>query len=381
MAPVKADKKVNVLFIIKPLIWSGADRVLIDVAARLNPDRYRIIYGLISSIPDEEIAFPENVPVIKFPMRNLNGIIWFKFFIMLCWALHKHKIQIIHINSYHPGNFGRLAAYLMGVPIIIDHWHGFLRFNKKRKMICRLLSRVTDLSLAISWLVRDYVIKECGLTPDLFKVLYNCLDYQRYQSGKSALQMRRDLGLAPDLPVVGLVARLDHWGKGHRELFQAMALLRERNPMQAIIIGGGKREAEMQDLVNTLNLSQVVHFLGYRDDIPDLLAAMDIFALPSYSEGVSLAMLEAMAAGLPVIVSQVGGLPEIVQSEATGILVPPRDPEALAAGLARLLSDPAWAKSLGENARTYVEQNFSFERLERDINACYDELVQRKLRV
>jgi glycosyltransferase involved in cell wall biosynthesis len=381
MGHVKPDDKINVLFIIKPLIWSGADRVLLDVAARLNPERYRVIYGLISGDPKEEIALPENVPVFKFPMRNLNGIIWFKFFFMLCWAIYKHKIQIIHVNSYHPGNFGRLAAYLMGVPIIIDHWHGFLRFNRKRKIMCRFLSRFTDLSLAISWLVRDYVIKECGLNPDSFQVLYNCLDYHRYQSGRSKSQVRRELGLMLDLPVVGLVARLDHWGKGHRELFQAMALLRDRNPMQAIIIGGGKREAEMEDLVTTLNLSQFVHFLGYRDDIPDLLAAMDIFALPSYSEGVSLAMLEAMAAGLPVIVSHVGGLPEIVQSEETGILVPPKDPEALAAGLTRLLSDSAWAKSLGENARVYVEQNFSFERLEKDINACYDALVQKKLRV
>ena len=375
------EDKINVLFIIKPLIWSGADRVLLDVAARLNPDRYRVIYGLISSVPEEEIALPQDVPVVRFPMRRLNGIIWFKFFFMLCWALYKHRIQIIHLNSYHPGNFGRLAAYLMRVPIIIDHWHGFIRFNRKRRLMCRLLERCTDLSFAISGLVRDYVIQECGLDPGKFKVLYNCLDYHRYQNAKPAYQVRGELGLAPDLPVVGLVARLDHWAKGHRELFQAMALLKERYPMQALIVGGGRREAEMRDLAASLNLTQVVHFLGYREDIPDLLAAMDIFTLPSYGEGVSLAMLEAMAAGLPIIVSRVGGLPEIVQDGETGLLIPPRDPEALAEGLARLLAQPAWARSLGEKARAQVEQNFSFERLARDLNADYDEVVQRKLGV
>jgi glycosyltransferase involved in cell wall biosynthesis len=381
MGQAASNDKINVLFIIKPLIWSGADRVLLDVAARLNPDRYRVIYGLISNVTQEEIALPQEVPIVRFPMRQLNGIIWFKFFFMLCWALYKHQIQIIHLNSYHPGNFGRLAAYLMRVPIIIDHWHGFIRFNRKRRLMCRLLGRCTDLSFAISGLVRDYVVKECGLDPGKFKVLYNCLDYHRYQKARPSSQVRRELGLAPDLPVVGLVARLDHWAKGHRELLQAMALLKESHPMQALIVGGGRREAEMRELADSLNLSQVVHFLGYREDIPDLLAAMDIFVLPSYGEGVSLAMLEAMAAGRPVIVSRVGGLPEIVQDGETGLLITPRDPEALAEGLARLLAQPAWARSLGERAQSYVKENFSFERLALDLNAGYDEVVQRKLGV
>ena len=104
-----------------------------------------------------------------------------------------------------------------------------------------------------------------------------------------------------------------------------------------------------------LGLAGRVHFLGQRDDIPDLLAALDIFVLPSHSEGVSLALLEAMAAGLPVIATAVGGLPEVVTDGVNGLLIPPQDPEALAQALARLLDDPALAKKLGENARQHVE--------------------------
>ncbi len=129
-------------------------------------------------------------------------------------------------------------------------------------------------------------------------------------------------------------------------------------PFEALIIGGGRREAEMRQLAQELGLAGRVHFLGQRPDIPDLLGALDIFVLPSHSEGVSLALLEAMAAGLPVIATAVGGLPEVVTDGVNGLLIPPQDPEALAQALARLLDDPALAKKLGENARRHVEEKF-----------------------
>ena len=146
---------------------------------------------------------------------------------------------------------------------------------------------------------------------------------------------------------MGLVARLDHWGKGHQELFSALAGLKDRYPLEALIIGGGRREAELRQLAAELGLGPRVNFLGQRRDIPDLLAAMDILVLPSYSEGVSLALLEAMAAGLPVIATAVGGLPEVVTDEVNGLLIPPRDAEALARALDRLLADPDFARRLG----------------------------------
>jgi glycosyltransferase involved in cell wall biosynthesis len=372
--------KINVLFIIKPLRWSGADKVLLEAAARLNQDRYQVIYGVLTENPAEEIQLPPEVKSVRFKMPSLNGVVWLKFFFQLCWVLYKYKIKILHINSYHPGNYGRLAAFLMRVPIIIDHWHGFSKLNHKRKIICRWYEKFTDLSFAVSAGVRDYVTRECQLDPAKFKVLYNCIDYGFYQRGRPSWLVRQELGLPQELPLVGLVARLDHWGKGHKELFTAMSRLRHRYPFHALIVGGGRRQPEMEEMVKDLNLAQLVHFLGNRHDIPDLLGTMEIFVLPSYSEGVSMALLEAMAAGLPVIVSEVGGLPEIVTHGKTGLLVPPRDASALAQSLSQMFDAPEWASSLGEEARRLVQAQFSLERLGRDLNASYDELVERKLR-
>ncbi len=295
--------------------------------------------------------------------------------------LVRYRIQIIHTNSYVPGNYARLAAAALRVPVIIDHWHGFSHFNRKRRLICRGLGRVTDLSLAVSQGVKDYIIEQCALDPAKVRVVPNGVDLARLRRHRPRTEVRRELGLAPEAVAVGLVARLDHWGKGHREFFTALAALPDGYPVEALIIGGGRREAEMRRLAAELGLAGRVHFLGQRDDVPDLLSALDLFVLPSHSEGVSLALLEAMAAGLPVIATAVGGLPEVVTDGDNGLLVPPEDPEALATALERLLEDPALAQRLGANARRHVEENFSLERLGREINEIYTELIKRKLLV
>lgn len=365
--------KINVLFIIKPERSAGADMVLLEAATRLDSERFRVFTGLLT--PDREHLIPPHLTPLDFNLPGLNGWVWLRFFLHLGWLLRRHRIQIIHTNSYVPGNYARLAAALLRVPIIIDHWHGFSRFSRKRRFICRLLARVTDLSLAVSQGVKDYLVEQIGLDPAKVRVMHNGVDLARIHRHRPRAEVRRELGLAEGVQAVGLVARLDHWGKGHREFFTALANLKDRYPVEGLIIGGGRREAEMRHLAAEMGLTGRVHFLGQRDDVPDLLAALDIFVLPSHSEGVSLALLEAMAAGLPVIASRVGGLPEVVTDGDNGLLIPPKDPEALAAALARLLDNPALAQKLGENARRQVQENFSLDRLGREINEIYRELL------
>lgn len=370
------DRKITVLFIIKPERSAGAEMVLVEAAKRLNPERFRVICGLLT--PDTEQIIPAQLKKVDFRMPGLNGWVWLRFFFQLCWVIYRHGVDAIHANSYVPGNYTRLAAALMQVPIVIDHWHGFTRFSRKRRVICRVLGRFTDLSLAVSQGVKDYLVKEIGLAPDKARVVVNGVDVAAIDAARPGPQVRRELGLPEGARVIGLVGRLDHWGKGHKELFTALASLKDRHACHALIVGGGRREEEVKQMAASLGLAGQVHFLGSRRDVPDLLQAMDIFVLPSYSEGLSLALLEAMAAGLPVIVSRVGGNPEVVTDGETGLLIPPRDAEALAQALERLLADPMGAKELGQNARRHVEANYSLERLGREINEIYDELTEKK---
>jgi glycosyltransferase involved in cell wall biosynthesis len=362
-------KKITVLFIIKPERGAGAEMVLVEAAARLDPDRFQVICALLT--PDTEKVIPAHLSTVDFRMPGLNGWVWLRFLVQLCWVIHRHRVHLIHVNSYVPGNYARLAAALMQVPIVIDHWHGFTRFNRKRRLICRVLGRFTDLSIAVSQGVKDYLLEQIGLDPAKVRVVPNGVDVAAIDAARPGPLVRRELGLPDNVPVIGLVGRLDHWGKGHKELFTAMVRIRGRHPVQALIVGGGRRTPEVRQLADSLGLADAVHFLGQRRDVPDLLNAMDVFVLPSYSEGVSLALLEAMAAGRPVIATAVGGLPEVVTDGDTGLLIPPRDADALAQALERLLADPAWARQLGANARNHVREHYSLERLGREINEIY----------
>jgi glycosyltransferase involved in cell wall biosynthesis len=372
----RPPKKFTALFIIKPERSAGAEMVLVEAAARLNPDRFQVICGLLT--PDAEHLIPSHLDSLDFRMPGLNGWVWLRFFFQLCWVIYRRRVDLLHVNSYIPGNYARLAAALMQVSIVIDHWHGFTRFNRKRRFICRCLGRFTDLSLAVSRLVRDYLVRQGGLNPAKIRVVANGVDVAAIDAARPGDEVRRGLGLPEGVPVIGLVGRLDHWGKGHKELITAMARLKERHPVHALIVGGGRKVDEVRQLAEALGLAGGVHFLGPRHDVPDLLNAMDIFVLPSYSEGVSLALLEAMAAGKPVVATAVGGTPEVVTDGENGLLIPPRDAPALTGALERLLADPALASRLGAKARAHVREHFSLDRLGREINAIYEELVEKK---
>jgi glycosyltransferase involved in cell wall biosynthesis len=371
------SKKIITFVVINPEPTAGADMMLLDAVRRLDPDRFQVILGLLTSNPEMSDLIPHGMPVVEFRMRQLNGITWLRFFFYLCYYLIRNKIQILHVNSYIPGNYARLAAWLMGVPLIVDHWHGFTRFNRKRRFICRLLNHVTDLSLAVSRGVQRHLLQELQLPPEKVRVLYNGIDLARYRHHRDRSEVRAALGVPLDEPLVGVEARLDHWGKGHGELFQALALVHARHPLHCLVIGGGRRQPEMEAMVRELSLTPWVNFLGHRNDIPDLLGALDIFVLPSHSEGFSRSLLEALATGLPVVVSKAGGSPEVVSHEVNGLLVPVKNVPALAHALIRLLDDSAWAEQLGRAASDRVAEQFSLDRLGGELNEIYVELVRR----
>ncbi len=375
-----AMERRRVMVIINPEPTSGADMMLLDAVRHLDPQQFQVTVGLLTGRGEARDLLPPAWPVVEFRLPGLNGLIWLRFLVQLLWYLRRHRIQVLHINSYVPGNYARLAAWLARVPIIIDHWHGFTRFNRKRRVICRLLDRITAVSLTVSAGVKAHLVRELSLAPDKIHVLYNGIDLRRCQPRRSRQVMRQELGLDESLPVLAIVSRLDHWGKGHRELFQALAELQAEGPVHCLVIGGGRRQPEMAALVQELGLATRVSFLGQRQDVPDLLGAVDIFVLPSHSEGISRSLLEAMAVGLPVVVSTAGGSPEVVEHERTGLLVPVRDRAALAQALRRLLADPAWAKQLGQAAAHQVANRFSLDRVGQELTGLYQALVQQRLR-
>lgn len=188
--------------------------------------------------------------------------------------------------------------------------------------------------------------------------------------------VRAELGLAEDRAVGIMVARMDGL-KGHETLLQAAALLRAaETPVTLLLVGDGAERAKLEKLAQEKGLtSDFVQFLGYRSDVPDLLAASDFFLLPSLTEGLPLSVLEAMSQHLPVVATPVGGIPEVVHSGQHGLLVPVQDPQALAAAITEMVTDPEGRRALGEAAYQRVRETFSFEAMTRQYDALYYSLT------
>ncbi len=190
--------------------------------------------------------------------------------------------------------------------------------------------------------------------------------------------IRQELGIGPDEFLVGNVGRLA-LQKGQRHLIAAMPLLLERVPRaRAIIAGGGDLEDYLRDLASEIGVGDRVHVLGPRKDVPALMHAIDVFVMPSIWEGFGLVLLEAMAAGRPIVASRVATIPEVVVDEETGLLVPAGDPLALASALAELAEQPALAARMGEAGRERLRRQFSVEKMVGDTELLYRELLEER---
>jgi glycosyltransferase involved in cell wall biosynthesis len=191
-------------------------------------------------------------------------------------------------------------------------------------------------------------------------------------------RLRTELGIASTDPVIGVVGSL-YPVKGHHHLLAAVPqVLRVYPQATFLIVGKGDLEDSLREEVMRRGLERAVRFLGYREDVPNLLSIMDIFVLPSLSEGLSLALLEAMAAGKPVVATNVGGNPELVRDGVTGFSVPPQDPDAIAGGILSLLGDERRRKIFGDNGRQRVKQYFSLEAMADNYQKLYETCLENQ---
>jgi glycosyltransferase involved in cell wall biosynthesis len=289
--------------------------------------------------------------------------------------MRREKPQILHANSSKAGVIGRLAAVATGVPVRIFTVHGwaFKAYQGAAATIYlwadRLMRPLTTWTVCVAESERAAGLRARTCGPGNTVVIRNGVDLNG---------PRRRHELASATPTVLAVGRF-RYPKDFPTLVRAVAQLAP-GTLRVLIAGDGPERPALEAEIASLGVADAVELLGERDDVPDLLAGADVLALPSLSEGMPMSVLEAMAAGLPVVASHVGGVGELVVDGATGMLVPPADPAALAGALNELAADPGLRARMGEAGRRRAEAEFSLERFRRAHVDLYRESLRQAAR-
>jgi glycosyltransferase involved in cell wall biosynthesis len=297
--------------------------------------------------------------------------------------LREGRYDILHSHLFRADIYAGVAVSQLKDPrpLLVSTRHNDDRFflNPFIGIVHYLISARQDLIIAISDHIARFTVSRGVRHPSRVRRVYHGVEPPLTRALERQGQLiRQELGVRPDDFLVGNVGRLA-LQKGQRHLIGAMPLLLERVPRaHAVIAGGGDLEEYLRDLVSEVGVAERVHVLGPRKDVPALMHAMDVFAMPSIWEGFGLVLLEAMAAGRPIVASRVATIPEVVLDGETGLLVPAGDPLALADALARLAADPDLASQFGEAGRERVRRQFSIEKMVGDTELLYRELLEER---
>ena len=357
--------------------FGGAERVMLQLLGGLDRERWRPVllhHGkpalarLVASAGELGVELRE-VRRVSRPseLRNLPAFIT---------ALRAVDPAVFHAHLPAPlnGRYALLAAAMSRVPAVVATAHlvSDVAPPFRGGISQRLVAACIDRYIAVSDGVARRLRSGLGAPGDKIRIVHNGIDVDRGpMHGDPGL--RAVLAGRSDRPLVLTVARLDAQ-KGHGHLLAAAATVPDA---VFVLVGEGREEATLKRQAHALGIAERVRFLGHRNDVPDLLAACDVFVLPSLYEGLPLSVLEAMAAAKPVVATAIDGTTEAVVPGVTGLLVPPADPARLAGAIRALLKDGALARRMGEEGRARVCREFSLRRMIDGVTEVYDELLQR----
>lgn len=366
---------MNILYLTNHLNTGGITSYVLTLAAGMRKKGHQVY---LASSGGELLGRFLELGVIYLPVSlrtksEINPKIIFGLF-KLIRLVRKYKIDIIHANSRTTQVIGFLLGQRTGVTYI-STCHGFF----KKRFFRRLFPCWGERVIAISQQVKEHLISDFGVEGERIVLIHSGIDVNKFSSqfAVHGSQIKEKLGLV-GRPIVGAIGRLSDV-KGHRYLIEAMPEVLKAFPeTQFLIAGDGKTKGELLNLAKGLGLEKKVVFLPSLADTRDVLSAMDVFVMPSLKEGLGLSLMEAMAMGLAVVASSVGGITTLIKDGQNGLLVRPADAAGLAGAIITLLEDEDKRKSLGENASVFIRENFSEEKMAFETESLYEECLKPK---
>ncbi|PID58042.1 glycosyl transferase family 1 [candidate division KSB3 bacterium] len=378
-------KPINVLQIALSLVFGGTEKLVYDIVRHVDKHKVRPVVCCL----DEFGHFGE---VLKndgrqvYQLHRVPGVDW-TLIPKLYHIIQDERIDVIHAQQYTPYFYGLLASLyckLRGAvyrPKLVFTEHGIAfpyRKKWKRRLVNPFLSLFTHEIIAISQSLKENLAIYENFPTHRIKVIYNGIDLQRFSLDIDPAVKKRSIGISHDGPLIGIVARLHHV-KNHPLLLRAFKNVLEHAPQASLlIVGDGPDEDKLKRLALSLELGEKAVFLGARDDIPELLQVFDIFVLPSFSEGTSVSLLEAMASSLPIVATRVGGNSEVVIDQETAFLVESDNEDEMAAMILKLLFDEELRHRMGKAGRKRVHELFSLENMVKTYTDVYYKAVDGK---
>jgi glycosyltransferase involved in cell wall biosynthesis len=379
-------EKITIAIVENTLVrGGGSERVLYDLIHGLDKKRFRPVLCCLyrpgelgEQLRAEGYRVYQNIVEMKYDPRNV---------LKIASILRREGADILCVtDAFHNVVVGRLAAFLARTPISVIMFHSFDQLIRKTApRLRRLLLEFTDMlllphfhrAIALSETHKQYLTSVKRIPAPKIAVAYNGIDLGKFAHTGHAHQVRSSLQIPDGARVVGIVAGLRRWKAHDVFLAAAKAVVREAPDTFFVIAGDGPERSKLEKLARDLCLSDRVRFLGTVNDVPTLLQAIDLSVLSSVTEAFPLTMLESMAAALPVVATDVGGVSEIVEDGVNGFLAPPGAPDQLAQAMLRVLKDPELGRRLGAVGREKVEQQYTVERMVHRYESLFTECVSR----
>jgi L-malate glycosyltransferase len=374
---MQTPNRIRLLKMLTSFQIGGTERQVANLALGIHASRFDLHLACLRNRGEllqelEQLRVPR--PVFDIGRLYAPETLWQA--IRLIRYIRHHLIQIVHTYGFYPNVFAVPAARLAGASIVVASIRdrGDILTPMQRR-VQKLACRLADCVLVNAEAIREALIHQ-GYRPGNIVVIRNGVVASRPAARQNGAALRRELGVPAAAPLIFVFSRLNTM-KGLEYFIEAAALVAGKVPeARFLIVGDGAKRTELEAHAKRLGLENKVIFTGFRTDVPKLLSEAAISVLPSLSEGLSNSLLESMSAGVPVIAANVGGNPEIIEHDVSGLLVPVRDSAALAAAMGRLLDDPQLAAQFGEAGRERVATVFSMERSLGEVENLYERLVE-----